>query len=67
MLLLLAEYLTRYQSGFNVFSYLTLRAILAVITALAIALLIGPALIRRLSRHQIGQRVRDDGRQSPLP
>jgi phospho-N-acetylmuramoyl-pentapeptide-transferase len=67
MLLLLAEYLTRYQSGFNVFSYLTLRAILAVITALAIALLIGPALIRRLSRHQIGQRVRDDGPQSHLP
>jgi phospho-N-acetylmuramoyl-pentapeptide-transferase len=67
MLLLLAEYLTRYQSGFNVFSYLTLRAILAVITALAIALLVGPALIRRLSRHQIGQRVRDDGPQSHLP
>ena len=67
MLLLLAEYLTRYQSGFNVFSYLTLRAILAVITALAIALVVGPALIRRLSRHQIGQRVRDDGPQSHLP
>src|SRR4249920_1927134 len=67
MLLLLAEYLTRYQSGFNVFSYLTLRAILAVITALAIALLVGPALIERLARHQIGQRVRDDGPQSHLP
>jgi len=67
MLLLLAEYLTRYQSGFNVFSYLTLRAILAVITALAIALLVGPALIERLTRHQIGQRVRDDGPQSHLP
>ncbi len=67
MLLLLAEYLTRYQSGFNVFSYLTLRAILAVITALAIALLVGPTLIERLTRHQIGQRVRDDGPQSHLP
>jgi phospho-N-acetylmuramoyl-pentapeptide-transferase len=67
MLLLLAEYLTRYQSGFNVFSYLTLRAILAVITALALALLVGPALIERLTRHQIGQRVRDDGPQSHLP
>jgi phospho-N-acetylmuramoyl-pentapeptide-transferase len=67
MLLLLAEYLTRFQSGFNVFSYLTLRAILSVITALAIALLVGPALIRRLTRHQIGQRVRDDGPQSHLP
>jgi phospho-N-acetylmuramoyl-pentapeptide-transferase len=67
MLLLLAEYLTRFQSGFHVFSYLTLRAILAVITALAIALLVGPALIRRLSRHQIGQRIRDEGPQSHLP
>jgi phospho-N-acetylmuramoyl-pentapeptide-transferase len=67
MLLLLTEYLTRYQSGFNVFSYLTLRAILAVITALVIALLVGPGLIERLTRHQIGQRVRDDGPLSHLP
>jgi phospho-N-acetylmuramoyl-pentapeptide-transferase len=67
MLLLLAEYFTRYHSTFNVFSYLTLRAILAVITALAIALLVGPWLIERLTRHQIGQRVRDDGPQSHLP
>ncbi len=67
MLLLLAEYLTRFHSGFNVFSYLTLRAILAVITALAIALLVGPGLIERLTHHQIGQRVRDDGPQSHLP
>ena len=67
MLLLLAEYLTRFQSGFNVFSYLTLRAILAVMTALAIALLVGPGLIERLTHHQIGQRVRDDGPQSHLP
>jgi phospho-N-acetylmuramoyl-pentapeptide-transferase len=66
MLLLLTEYLTRLQSGFNVFSYLTLRAILATMTALAIALLVGPALIRRLTRHQIGQRVRDDGPQTHL-
>ena len=67
MLLLLAEYLTRYHSAFNVFSYLTLRAILAVITALAVALLVGPWLINRLTRHQIGQRVRDDGPQTHLP
>jgi len=67
MLLLLTEYLARLQSGFNVFSYLSLRAILAVMTALAIALLVGPAVIRRLTRHQIGQQVRDDGPQSHLP
>jgi len=36
-------------------------------TALAIALLVGPAVIRRLTRHQIGQQVRDDGPQSHLP
>jgi phospho-N-acetylmuramoyl-pentapeptide-transferase len=66
MLLLLAEYLTRLHSGFNVFSYLSLRAILAVMTALAIALLVGPAVIRRLTRHQIGQQVRDDGPQTHL-
>src|SRR5262245_6789579 len=66
MLLLLAEYLTRVSRSFNVFSYLTLRAILATLTALAIALMVGPAVIRRLTRHQIGQKVRDDGPQSHL-
>jgi phospho-N-acetylmuramoyl-pentapeptide-transferase len=66
MLLFLTEYLARLHSGFNVFSYLTLRAILGTITALAIALLVGPPLIRRLTRHQIGQQVRDDGPKSHL-
>jgi len=66
MLLFLTEYLARLHSGFNVFSYLTLRAILATITALAIALFVGPPLIRRLTRHQIGQQVRDDGPKSHL-
>ena len=42
MLYWLAKQLTPYYSGFNVFSYLTVRAIFAVITALALALLIGP-------------------------
>lgn len=64
MLLLLSEYLTRYYSGFNVFQYLTLRAILGVLTALAISLLVGPMMIRRLSRYRIGQTVRSDGPQA---
>ncbi len=64
MLLLLTEYLTRFHSGFNVFQYLTLRAILGVLTALAISLVIGPSMIRRLSQYQIGQSVRDDGPES---
>ena len=66
MLLLLTEYLARYHSGFNVFQYLTLRAILGILTALSISFIIGPAMIRRLSRYQHGQPVRDDGPQSHL-
>ncbi len=66
MLFWLAEELARYHSGFNVFQYITLRAILGVLTALAISLLVGPTMIRRLSRHQIGQTVRSDGPQSHL-
>ncbi|MEW6647772.1 MAG: phospho-N-acetylmuramoyl-pentapeptide-transferase [Pseudomonadota bacterium] len=66
MLLYLADYLAQFYSGFNVFQYLTLRAILGVLTALLISLLLGPAMIRRLSLYQIGQHVRNDGPQSHL-
>jgi len=64
MLLLLSEYLSQFYSGFHVFQYLTLRAILGVITALSIALLVGPTMIHHLSFKQIGQVVRDDGPES---
>ncbi len=64
MLFYLAEYLTQFDSGFNVFRYLTLRAILGVLTALVISFVVGPVMIRRLSVHQIGQSVRDDGPES---
>jgi len=64
MLLTLTEWLSQWSSGFTVFQYLTLRAILGVLTALAISLLVGPAMIRRLTALQIGQTVRDDGPQS---
>ncbi len=64
MLLLLAEYLEKYVGTFRVFQYLTLRAILGVLTALVISFLIGPSMIRRLSFHKIGQNVRDDGPES---
>jgi phospho-N-acetylmuramoyl-pentapeptide-transferase len=67
MLLYLAEYLMRTHSAFRVFQYLTLRAILAAITGLAIALVVGPRMIAALSRYQIGQRVRSDGPKSHLP
>ncbi len=66
MLLWLAEYLQQYYSGVNVFSYLTLRAILSVITALGISLFIGPIMIRKLAHYQIGQTVRNDGPQTHL-
>lgn len=66
MLLYLSEYLSQFHSGFNVFQYITLRAILGVITALGIALLVGPSMIRHLSFKQIGQVVRTDGPESHL-
>ncbi|MFZ1576394.1 MAG: phospho-N-acetylmuramoyl-pentapeptide-transferase [Chromatiaceae bacterium] len=66
MLLYLTEWLTQFNSGFGVFRYLTLRAILGVLTALAISFILGPAMIRRLRQYKIGQTVRDDGPQSHL-
>lgn len=66
MLMWLADWLTQFDSGFNVFSYLTLRAILSTLTALLIAILIGPKMIRYLQNMQIGQTVRDDGPQTHL-
>ena len=66
MLYRLAELLAQHQSGFRVFQYLTLRAILAAITALVTALLVGPPMIRALARRQIGQNVRELGPQSHL-
>ena len=61
MLYSLTQYLEQFYSGFNVFGYLTLRAILGVLTALIISLVIGPFMIRKLSVYNIGQTVRDDG------
>ncbi|MGH8542368.1 MAG: phospho-N-acetylmuramoyl-pentapeptide-transferase [Gammaproteobacteria bacterium] len=66
MLLYLSEFLAELNSGFRVFQYLTLRTILGVLTALVISLVVGPFMIRRLTHHQIGQSVRDDGPQSHL-
>ena len=66
MLLELTQYLEQFDSGFGVFQYLTFRAILGVLTALATSLIIGPFMIRWLIRYQVGQTVRDDGPQSHL-
>lgn len=64
MLVWLAEYLTQYFSFFNVFSYLTFRAILGILTSLLLSLYLGPKLIAALQKMQIGQVVRNDGPQS---
>lgn len=66
MLLMLSDYLSQFHSGFTVFQYLTLRSILGVMTALGIALIVGPTMIRHLNFKQIGQIVRDDGPESHL-
>ena len=47
MLVYLAEYLAQFDPGFNVFQYLTLRAILGVLTALIISFMVGPVMIRQ--------------------
>jgi phospho-N-acetylmuramoyl-pentapeptide-transferase len=66
MLVWLSEWLANYFRFFHVFQYLTLRAILGTLTALVLALLLGPRVIRQLSSHRMGQVIRDDGPQSHL-
>ena len=66
MLLWLSDYLVQFHSGFNVFQYITMRTILGALTSLFIALIVGPSLIKSLSKYQIGQAVRDDGPESHL-
>lgn len=66
MLYWLTDYLTQFHSGFNVFGYLSFRAILGVLTALTISMVFGAPMIRKLNYLQIGQSVRDDGPQSHL-
>ncbi len=66
MLLWLSDWLTQFHTGFGVINYLTLRAILAVITSLGVSLLLGPLVIRKLQQYQIGQAIRSVGPQSHL-
>lgn len=64
MLVYLAEYLTQFYTGFNVFSYVTFRAILGLLTAMVFSLWWGPKMIERLQLLQIGQVVRNEGPES---
>ncbi len=66
MLLALSQWLAEDIRAFNVFGYITLRAMLAGLTALIISFLIGPYMIRSLTMRKIGQSVRNDGPQSHL-
>ncbi|MDO8346577.1 MAG: phospho-N-acetylmuramoyl-pentapeptide-transferase [Rugosibacter sp.] len=66
MLLELARWLAQDFRGFAVFNYITLRAVLATMTALSISFVFGPALIRWLAAKKIGQSVRSDGPQTHL-
>lgn len=66
MLHALAQWLAQDIRAFNVFGYITLRAVLATLTALAISFIVGPTMIRKLTAYKIGQAVRDDGPQTHL-
>jgi phospho-N-acetylmuramoyl-pentapeptide-transferase len=66
MLLELADLLKGYISGFHLFQYLTFRTIMSTLTALAVSLLAGPAIIRKLAAVNAGQVIRSDGPQTHL-
>lgn len=66
MLLALFQWIAEDIRAFNVFSYITLRTVLAALTALSISFMIGPAMIRSLTAHKVGQSVRNDGPQTHL-
>lgn len=66
MLLWIFQHLASDVRAFNVFSYITLRAVLATLTSLTISFMVGPYVIRKLTSMKIGQSVRDDGPQSHL-
>ena len=66
MLVMLSEWLSNYVDSFRVFSYLTFRAVMALFTALAISLALGPKVINWLHILHFGQPVRNDGPQTHL-
>ena len=68
MLLILSQWLSQelHWHAFNVITYITLRAVLAAMTALIISFVSGPRLIRWLLTKKIGQAVRNDGPQTHL-
>jgi len=60
---LLYHMLQKYFSPLNVFRYITVRTVYASLTAMFLALVFGPWLIRQLRELQIGQYIREEGPQ----
>ena len=60
---LLYHILQKYFSPLNVFRYITVRTVYASLTAMFLALVFGPWLIRKLRELQIGQYIREEGPQ----
>ena len=61
MLIQLADFLSDFYSGFNLFQYITLRSVLAAITAMLVSVAAGPYVIRYLASIKVGQPVRTLG------
>jgi phospho-N-acetylmuramoyl-pentapeptide-transferase len=61
MFLEIISFLSSLDTGFNVLSYLTVRAVFAMMTALLITLVLGKWIISKLKQYEIGQVIRDDG------
>ncbi|MBT3347760.1 MAG: phospho-N-acetylmuramoyl-pentapeptide-transferase [Thiotrichales bacterium] len=66
MLLYISDYLIEFDSSFAIFQYLTLRAILAALTALLLSFMVGPMMIRKLAKYKVEQAIRSDGPKSHL-
>lgn len=66
MLLMVFQWFAQDIRAFNVFSYITLRTMMAALTALGISFMVGPYMIRKLTAYKIGQSIRVDGPQTHL-
>jgi phospho-N-acetylmuramoyl-pentapeptide-transferase len=58
---ILYQWLQRYFSPLNVFRYITVRTVYASLTAMFLAFVFGPWLIKKLREMQIGQYIREEG------
>ena len=66
MFLFILEYLSSINSNFQVFEYITLRAILSIITALMISLILGPYIINQFHINNMSEVIREDGPSSHM-